>query len=57
MEELPDDELLAEFDLLSATMADQTASFSEEEVQADIAAAIAESRRDAAAFSRKGADL
>jgi prevent-host-death family protein len=44
--ELQEDELLAEFDRLSARIAEQTASFTEEEVETDVAAAIAESRRD-----------
>lgn len=43
--ELQEDELLAEFDRLTAQVAEQTAGFSEEEVEADVAEAIAEKRR------------
>jgi prevent-host-death family protein len=44
--ELQEDELLAEFDRLAAKVAEQNAAFSDEEVEADVAAAIAESRHD-----------
>ncbi|MCA9938836.1 MAG: type II toxin-antitoxin system Phd/YefM family antitoxin [Anaerolineales bacterium] len=44
--ELQEDELLAEFNRLAARVAEQNADYSEAEVEADVVAAIAESRRD-----------
>jgi prevent-host-death family protein len=44
--EMEEDELLAEFDHLAARVAEQNDSFSEAEVEADVRAAIAETRRD-----------
>ena len=43
---LQEDELLAEFDLLAAQISDQNTGFTDEEVSADVTAAIAETRRD-----------
>jgi prevent-host-death family protein len=44
--EFQEEELLAEFDRLAAMVAEQNADYSEVEVEADVVAAIAESRRD-----------
>lgn len=45
--EWQEEELLTEFDRLTAQIAAQNADFSEADVEADVAAAIAESRQDA----------
>lgn len=42
--ELQEEELLAEFNYLAAKVAEQNADYTETEVEADVAAAIAESR-------------
>ena len=45
--EWQEDELLTEFDRLTAQIAAQNADYTEADVEADVAAAIAESRQDA----------
>jgi prevent-host-death family protein len=45
--EWQEEELLTEFDRLTARIAAQNADFTEADVEADVAAAIAESRHDA----------